>query len=119
MSEVTLTEEAAYEVKDMLKKNDMENGYLKFKVQGGGCTGLTYGMSAENEKSDNDVEYEYYGVKLLVDKYDLPVVDGTVIGFKQSLLGGGFTIDNPLASLSCGCGASFRTKEKKGAPEQC
>ena len=44
MSTVTLTEAAAYEVKDMLKSNHMENGYLKIKVNGGGCTGLTYGM---------------------------------------------------------------------------
>lgn len=119
MSQVTLTKEAAYEVKDMLEKNDMAGGYLRFKVQGGGCTGLTYGMSAEDKKNDNDLEFEYYGVKLIIDKHDIPVVDGTVIGFKQSLLGGGFTIDNPLASLSCGCGASFRTKEKKGTPSQC
>ena len=119
MSQVTLTKEAAYEVKHMLEKNDMAGGYLRFKVQGGGCTGLTYGMSAEDKKNDNDLEFEYYGVKLIIDQHDIPVVDGTVIGYKQSLLGGGFTIDNPLASLSCGCGASFRTNNKKGTPSQC
>ena len=56
---------------------------------------------------------------MLVDKLDLPVVDGTVIDFKQSLVGGGFTIENPNASLSCGCGSSFRTKENAGAPADC
>lgn len=52
MSTVTLTEAAAYEVKDMLKSNDMEGGYLKIKVNGGGCTGLTYGMSAEEQPGE-------------------------------------------------------------------
>lgn len=56
MPTVTLTEAAAYEVKDMLKSNHMENGYLKIKVNGGGCTGLTYGMSAE-EAQDQMMKY--------------------------------------------------------------
>lgn len=119
MSNITLTESAAYEVKDMLEKNDMSDGFLRFKVQGGGCTGLTYGMAAETDKSDNDIEYEFHGVKVLVAKKDVAVVDGTVIDFKQSLMGGGFTIDNPNAMLSCGCGASFRTKQNAGTPENC
>ena len=119
MSTVTLTESAAYEVKDMLEANDMADGYLRFKVQGGGCTGLTYGMAAETEVGEKDQVFEYYGVKMLVDKFDLPVVDGTVIDFKQSLVGGGFTIENPNASLSCGCGSSFRTKANAGAPGDC
>lgn len=119
MSTVTLTESAAYEVKDMLDANGMTDGFLRFKVQGGGCTGLTYGMAAEHEAGDRDEIFEYYGVKMLVDKLDLPVVDGTVIDFKQSLVGGGFTIENPNASLSCGCGSSFRTKENAGAPADC
>lgn len=119
MTHIELTESAAYEVKDMLEKNDMPEGFLRFKVQGGGCTGLTYGMAADIERGERDEEYEFYGVKVLVDKHDLPVVDGTVIDFKQSLMGGGFTIENPNASLSCGCGASFRTKTNAGSPGDC
>lgn len=88
MSTVTLTEAAAYEVKDMLKSNDMEGGYLKIKVNGGGCTGLTYGMSAEEQPGENDEVLEFYGLKVLVDKYDVPVLNGTTIDFKQSLMGG-------------------------------
>lgn len=116
---IELTEGAAYEVNDMLKKNDMPEGFLRFKVQGGGCTGLTYGMAAETEIQERDEVYEFYGVKVLVDKYDLPVVDGTVIDFKQSLIGGGFSIENPNATLSCGCGSSFRTKQVSGEPGDC
>lgn len=119
MSSVTLTEGAAYEVKDMLQQNDMPDGFLRFKVQGGGCSGLTYGMAAEIEKQERDEEYEFHGVKVLIDKNDVPVIDGTVIDFKESLMGGGFTIDNPNASLACGCGSSFRTKQEAGKPEDC
>ena len=114
MSTVTLTEAAAYEVKDMLKSNDMEGGYLKIKVNGGGCTGLTYGMSAEEQPGENDEVLEFYGLKVLVDKYDMPVLNGTTIDFKQSLMGGGFQIDNPNAIASCGCGSSFRTAKVAG-----
>lgn len=114
MSTVTLTEAAAYEVKDMLKSNDMADGYLKIKVNGGGCTGLTYGMSAEEQPGENDEVLEFYGLKVLVDKYDVPVLNGTTIDFKQSLMGGGFQIENPNAIASCGCGSSFRTAKVAG-----
>lgn len=105
MPTVILTEAAAYEVKSMLESNDMPDGYLKIKVNGGGCTGLTYGMTAEEEPGENDEVIEYYGLKVLVDNYDKPVLEGTTIDFKQSLMGGGFQIDNPNAIASCGCGS--------------
>ncbi len=119
MSTVTLTKSAAYEVKDMLQQNDMPDGYLKIKVDGGGCTGLTYGMSAEEEPGENDEVLEFYGLKVLVDNYDKPVLEGTTIDFKQSLMGGGFQIDNPNAIASCGCGSSFKTAKVSGTPEEC
>ena len=119
MKVINMTESAAYEVKDMLQQNDMPDGYLKVKVNGGGCTGLTYGMSAEEEPGENDEIFEFYGLKVLVDKYDKPVLDGTTIDFKQSLMGGGFQIDNPNAIAACGCGSSFRTAKVAGTPEDC
>ena len=119
MPTVILTEAAAYEVKDMLKANEMPGGYLKIKVNGGGCTGLTYGMVAEEAPGENDEVLEYFGLKVLVDKKDAPVLNGTTIDFKQSLMGGGFQIDNPNAIASCGCGSSFRTAKVAGTPEEC
>lgn len=119
MSVITLTESAAYEVKDMLEKNNLSHGFLRFKVQGGGCTGLTYGMSADEVSTDKDEILEFYGVKVLIDRYDIPVVEGTVVDFKQSLMGGGFTIENPNAIASCGCGTSFKTKKNAGTPGDC
>ena len=98
MSTVTLTEVAAYEVKDMLKSNDMADGYLKIKVNGGGCTGLTYGMSAE-EQPEKMMKYLNLWIKSIVDKYDVPVLNGTTIDFKQSLMGGGFKLKTLTQSL--------------------
>lgn len=119
MPTVILTEAAAYEVKDMLKQNDMPEGYLKVKVNGGGCTGLTYGMTAEQEPGEYDEILEYFGLKVLVDKEDAPILNGTTIDYKQSLMGGGFQIENPNAIASCGCGNSFRTAKVAGTPEDC
>lgn len=119
MSTVILTEAAAYEVKSMMEKNGMPDGYLKISVKGGGCTGLSYGMSAEAAPADNDEVLDFYGVKVLVDKADAPILNGTTIDFKQSLMGGGFAIENPNAIASCGCGSSFRTKDVAGTPENC
>ena len=119
MSTVILTEAAAYEVKSMMEKNGLPNGYLRISVKGGGCTGLSYGMSAEEAPSDTDELLEYYGVNVLVSKEDAPILNGTTIDFKQSLMGGGFAINNPNAIASCGCGSSFRTKDVAGTPENC
>ncbi|GGI38953.1 HesB/IscA family protein [Mammaliicoccus stepanovicii] len=119
MATVILTEAAAYEVKDMLNSNDMAEGYLRVSVKGGGCTGLSYGMSAEEEPSENDEVLEYYNVKVLVDKKDAPILNGTTIDFKTSLMGGGFSIENPNAIAACGCGSSFKTKDVAGTPENC
>lgn len=119
MSTVILTEAAAYEVKSMMEKNSMPEGYLRISVKGGGCTGLSYGMSAEEAPADNDEILDFYGVKVLVDKADAPILNGTTVDFKQSLMGGGFAIENPNAIASCGCGSSFRTKDVAGTPENC
>ncbi len=119
MSTVILTKAAAYEVKSMMEQNGMPEGFLRISVKGGGCTGLSYGMSAEEAPADNDEVLNFYDVKVLVDKADAPILKGTTVDFKQSLMGGGFAIENPNAIASCGCGSSFRTKDVAGTPENC
>ncbi len=119
MSTVILTKAAAYEVKSMMEQNGMPEGFLRISVKGGGCTGLSYGMSAEESPADNDEVLDFYDVKVLVDKADAPILKGTTVDFKQSLMGGGFAIENPNAIASCGCGSSFRTKDVAGTPENC
>ncbi|MEI5907828.1 iron-sulfur cluster assembly accessory protein [Bacillus spongiae] len=120
MSEVVyITEAASYQVKDMMKQNEEEGAYLRVAVKGGGCSGLSYGMGFEHEVSKEDVQLEQHGIKIIVDKSSAAILNGTKIDYKQSMMGGGFTIDNPNAIASCGCGSSFKTATNAGTPEDC
>jgi len=116
---LTLTEAAALHIKDMMKENEEEGAYLRVAIKGGGCSGLSYGMGFAHEVEEGDTELEQHGIKMLIDKDSAPALKGTVIDYKQSLMGGGFTIDNPNAIASCGCGSSFRTATDAGKPEEC
>ncbi|ADM39173.1 iron-sulfur cluster assembly accessory protein [Bacillus spizizenii] len=116
---VTITEAAALHIKDMMKEHEEENAFLRVGVKGGGCSGLSYGMGFEHEKGESDSMFDQHGITVLVDKESLDIMNGTVIDYKQSMLGGGFTIDNPNAIASCGCGSSFRTATNTGTPEEC
>lgn|SRR5699024_2013241 len=113
---VYLSESAAFHVKKMMENNGETDAYLRVSVNGGGCSGLTYGLGFDEEKKDQDELVEQHGLKILVSNTDIPVLKGTEIDYKESLMGGGFTIENPNAIISCGCGTSFRTAENHGAP---
>lgn len=116
---LTLTEAAATEVKSMMEKSNEQAAFLRVSVQGGGCSGLSYGMGFDHEKAADDTEFDQYGIKVLVDKNSEQILQGVVIDFKQSMMGGGFTIENPNAVASCGCGSSFRTATNEGTPDDC
>jgi len=116
---VHLTEAAALHIKEMMEENEEKDAFLRVSVQGGGCSGLSYGMGFAHEKEENDIESIQYEIPILVSKEDAPILNGTKIDYKQSLMGGGFTIDNPNAIASCGCGSSFRTATEAGTPEEC
>jgi iron-sulfur cluster assembly protein len=116
---VIVTEAAALQVKDMMKHNEEEGAFLRVSVKGGGCSGLTYGMGFDHEVTEQDLQLEQFGVQILVNKEDAAILKGTKIDYKQSMMGGGFTIENPNAIASCGCGSSFRTATASGTPEEC
>lgn len=118
-SMITVTEQAAYQIKDMLKDAEEGERYVRLAVHGGGCSGLSYGLGFEREPNEDDTVLEFFGVEFVIDKESAPIVNGVKIDYKQSMLGGGFTIDNPNAIASCGCGSSFRTVTNAGKPEEC
>lgn len=118
-SVVNITEAAAFQIKEMMKHNEEEGSFLRVAVRGGGCSGLSYGMAFEHEVGEKDQQLEQHGIKILVAEEDAPILNGTIIDYKQSMMGGGFTIDNPNAIASCGCGSSFRTADNAGKPENC
>jgi len=107
---IQLTEAAVRQVKSILAKQDRPGLFLRVGVRGGGCTGLSYVLNIENEKSDWDTEYDYDGVPVVIDKKSKLYLYGTTLDFDtNNLLEGGFTFLNPNAAKTCGCGTSFTT----------
>ncbi len=104
---VSLTEDAATHIRELLT-HDTENAgkSLRVFVEGGGCSGMQYGMVFDNRRED-DFAVEFHGVSVLVDPFSANYLRGSVIDFKDELSGGGFKISNPNARQSCGCGKSF------------
>jgi len=116
---VEITEAAAFHVKKMMEHNEEEGSFLRVSVNGGGCSGLTYGLGFAQEKEADDISYTAHGIPVVVKEEDAAILVGTKVDYKESLMGGGFTIDNPNAIANCGCGTSFRTAKKAGAPADC
>lgn len=102
---VNVTVPAAEEIKKLLV-NEPDKSGLRLEVRGGGCSGMSYGLSFDNpQEKDNIVEVS--GVKVFVDPKSSIYLKGTVLDFEGGLGGKGFTIKNPQAKGSCGCGNSF------------
>jgi iron-sulfur cluster assembly accessory protein len=111
---MTVTDSAVKVIKDLLQQRNIPNHALRVFVTGGGCSGMQYGMSFEENPQEYDTIVDVQGVRLVVDPTSLVYLDGATIDFVDSLIGGGFRIDNPNAVSSCGCGSSFRTKDENG-----
>ncbi|MCP8617764.1 HesB/IscA family protein [Salirhabdus salicampi] len=116
---VNITDNASLQIKDMMVDEDIEKVHLRFGVKGGGCSGLSYSMGFDYDVDDKDMTFTSNEIPVVVRKEDVPLIDGTTIDFKQNMMGGGFTIDNPNAIISCGCGTSFKTATNEGTPENC
>ena len=76
-------------------------------VQGGGCSGMQYGFTFDEDQNDDDFDLEYDGVKLLVDSMSAQYLQGAKIKYNEDEMGASFSIDNPQAQTTCGCGSSF------------
>ncbi|MDC3412371.1 iron-sulfur cluster assembly accessory protein [Aquibacillus sp. 3ASR75-11] len=117
---LTITDNASLQIKEMMKEEDQKNVRLRFGIKGGGCSGLSYSMGFDYDVNEElDTTDEINEIPLVLNKQDIPIIEGTTIDFKQNMMGGGFTIDNPNAIVSCGCGSSFKAKEREGTPENC
>src|ERR1051325_2012431 len=104
---VILTESAANHIRGMLTDQPENAGKtLRIYVEGGGCSGLQYGMVFD-EKRPDDMSADFFGVSVLVDPFSANYFRGSVVDFSEALTGGGFKISNPNARQSCGCGKSF------------
>lgn len=112
---LTVTEVAATTIQNLLVQRDIPNHVLRVFVAGGGCSGMQYGMAFESTPRDTDQVFEVAGVRLVIDPTSMMYLKGATIDFVDSLMGGGFRIDNPNAVSSCGCGSSFKTADGEGA----
>ncbi|OEJ65997.1 iron-sulfur cluster insertion protein ErpA [Magnetovibrio blakemorei] len=80
---------------------------LRIGVTGGGCSGFQYNFSLDATVNDDDLVFERDGVNVVVDEVSVPFVNGAVLDFKADLMGQYFTVENPNATSTCGCGTSF------------
>jgi iron-sulfur cluster assembly protein len=107
---VTLTPAAAEKLSGILSQKGMADTHaLRVFVKGGGCGGMQYGMTFDDQMREDDEVSEQHGLRVVVDPTSLFYIDGSNIDYIDNLMGGGFHIDNPQAVSSCGCGSSFRT----------
>jgi iron-sulfur cluster assembly protein len=115
---MTVTPAAVGIIKNLLQERNIPNHALRVFVTGGGCSGMQYGMAFEQGSQDYDTVVSVDGVRLLVDPTSLVYLKGATIDFVDSLIGGGFRIDNPNAVSSCGCGSSFKTANDEADTEE-
>jgi len=106
---ITITKNAGSKVVALLAQEDKAKYGLRVFVTGGGCSGFQYGMEFEETETEEDTVIEAHGVKLFVDPYSQPLLMGTQIDYNDGLQESGFTIKNPNAKSTCGCGKSFST----------
>jgi iron-sulfur cluster assembly accessory protein len=105
---INVSETAASKITELLTEENKDGSGLRVFVQGGGCSGFQYGlMIEENGQGAGDQVFESHGVKLFVDPISIRYLNGAEVDFVDTITGGGFTIKNPNATSTCGCGSSF------------
>ncbi len=104
---INVTESAAGKIRELLVEEGKADSGLRVFVQGGGCSGFQYGLMIEESGGVGDQIFESQGVRLFVDPVSLSYLKGAEVDFVDTITGGGFTIKNPSATSTCGCGSSF------------
>ena len=104
---INVSETAAAKITELLIEEQKVGGGLRVFVQGGGCSGFQYGLMIEENGGDADQVFESNGVRLFVDPVSISYLKGAEVDFVDTVTGGGFTIKNPNATSTCGCGSSF------------
>jgi len=113
---ITLTETAAQKLGVILDQKGVKDTHaLRVFVKGGGCGGMQYGMTFDDNVQESDEVYTQHGMRVVVDPTSMFYINGASIDYIDNLMGGGFHIENPNAVSSCGCGSSFRTAGKPEA----
>ena len=104
---LTVTEAAQTKITDILAEENNPSLKLRMYVQGGGCSGMSYGFTLDEEQNEDDFEIPIISTSVLIDAMSMQYVSGATIDYKDDLSGSQFVIKNPNAETTCGCGSSF------------
>ena len=104
---ISLTDSATAKIAELIQQEGNPDLALRVAVRPGGCSGFSYEMFFDSDHADHDVLSDYGDVKVVVDPASADLLTGSTLDFKDGLQGAGFSINNPNASRTCGCGQSF------------
>lgn len=104
---ITITESAIEKIQDIIAEENDPNLKLRMFVQGGGCSGFSYGFTLDNVKNEDDFEVSAGTSSVLVDSMSSMYIEGSIVDYVEDLMGASFKISNPQAQTTCGCGSSF------------
>lgn len=106
-SPIEISEAAQHKIRALLIEEADDELCLRVFVTGGGCSGFQYGFTFDDERADDDFYIDQTGARVLVDSLSYGYLVGSLVDYKEGLEGSRFTVDNPSATATCGCGSSF------------
>jgi iron-sulfur cluster assembly protein len=115
---LTVTESASAHIRKLLEKEGPATA-LRVFVSPGGCSGMQYGMTLDDQQQEGDQLVETGGVRLVIDEMSAMYLSGAEIDYTNALMGGGFSIQNPNAAKACACGHSFDTGKDAASARAC
>ncbi|OMF67173.1 HesB/IscA family protein [Paenibacillus glucanolyticus] len=116
---IEISDKAKSVIDEMIHTNSDSNLFLRVGIEDGGCSGLSYHIKLDNTLTEHDNVLPQERFQIVWDKRSEDFLEGIQIDYMDQGMTGGFTIDNPNAKATCGCGASFRTATYKGNRQKC
>jgi iron-sulfur cluster insertion protein len=104
---ITVTDQAVEKIRDIIAEENNPDLKLRVFVQGGGCSGFSYGFTLDDKQAEDDWDFDIKGLHILVDSMSSAYLQGASLDYKEDAYGSSFTINNPQATTTCGCGSSF------------
>lgn len=108
-SQILLSPSAVEKISAIMKEEGYGEYMFRVAVVGGGCSGFRYDLSFDDHQEDDDIVYDYQGIKVVTDEVSLEFLAGATVDYVEDMMGASFRIQNPNAKSSCGCGNSFAT----------
>ena len=113
---LTLTAAGAAKAAELVGRSGTDGAAIRIFIKSGGCSGFGYGMAIDDRTLAGDHIFEDQGIRMVVDDRSWPLIRGSEVDYVENMMGGGFSVNNPNATSSCGCGSSFRT-DGRPAPD--